>query len=180
MPIPYSDLSESSNLGLAGFLRFQEEPGGKGIRAALFLVTDRGEPIEFSFTRIDIAASFLWREGDARRHAVTSLSKTLFEASSGQPNLILALADEVAPQVFTEDLGVKIPICRVSSRSATIHDPTEMPEMLGDALNLFWVGGQPESDDPARHLLEALRIRQLLIEPFDRAEVGLNEAFNMS
>lgn len=180
MPIPFSDLSESSNLGLAAFLRFQDEPGGKGLRAALFLITDRGEPIEFSFTRIDIGASFLWREGDAKRHAVANLSKKLFEATSGLPCLILALEDEVAPQVFAEDLSVNIPICRVSSKTDTIQDPSESAESLGDTLSLFWAGGQPESDDPARSLLEALRVRQLLTEPFDRAEIGLNEAFKIS
>lgn len=180
MPIPFRDLSESTNLGLAAFLRFIEEPEGKGIRSAIFLITDRGEPIEFSFTRIEIGASFLWREGDAKRHAVVNLCKKMFEATSGVPSLILALEDEVAPQVFAEDLSVNIPICRVSSKTTTIHDPTEMAEALGDTLSLFWVGGQPESDDPARNLLEALQIRQLLTEPFDRAEVGLNEAFKIT
>ena len=180
MPIPFNDLTGEADLGLAGFLRFQEEPNGKGMRAALFLITSRGEPIEFSFTRIDIAASFLWRTGDASRYAVAELCKTLFEASSKQPSLILALAEEVAPQVFTEELEVHVPICRVSSLSATVHATTEIPEVLTDTLNLFWVRGQPELESPPRQLLEALRVRQLLTEPFDRAVIGLEEAFYSS
>ncbi|MCI0563868.1 MAG: hypothetical protein MN733_35795 [Nitrososphaera sp.] len=178
MPIPFNDLADDSDLGLAGFLRFQEESDGKGIRAALFIITSRGAPIEFSFTRIGIAPSFLWREGDAARHAVTTLSKAMFEASSKKPSLILALAEEVAPQVFTEDLEVRVPICRVSSLSTTVHATAEIPEILTDTINLFWVGDRPAADSQCRQLLEALRVRKLLTEPFDRAAVGLQEAFN--
>ena len=180
MPIPFNDLAEDLGLGLAGYLRFEEEPNGRGMRGALFMTTSRGEPIEFSFTRIDVAASFLWRAGDAIRHAVASLSKVLFEACSKQPALILALAEEVAPQVFSEDLHVGIPICRVSSLGASIHAPTEIPENVTDTLSLIWVGEQPDAESSTRRLLEALRVRQLLTEPFERASVGIEEGFSGS
>lgn len=180
MPIPFNDLAEDSDLGLAAFLRFEEEPNRRGMRGALFLVTSRGVPVEFSFTRIDVAASFLWRAGDARRHAIANLSKVLFEACSRQPDLILALADEVAPQVFTEDLHVGIPICRVSSLGANTHATTEVSENLSDTPGLFWVDEQPDAGSSTCQLLEALRLRQLLTEPFERASVGLEEAFNDS
>ena len=178
MPIPFRDLSDNIDLGLAGFLRFEEEPGGKGIRAALFMITSRGEPIEFSFTRIGIGRSFLWRPGEDRRHAVTALAKALFEASSNQPTLLLALADETPPRVFTEDLAVQVPLCRVGSLDATVHAATEHPELVAEMTNLFWVGRQPDPESPARLLLEALRGRQLLTEPFERAAVGLGEAYS--
>ena len=178
MPIPFNDLAEESDLGLAGFLRFEEEPGGRGMRGALFIITSRGEPIEFSFTRIDVAASFLWRAGDASRHAIASLSKTLFGACSKQPALILVLAEEVAPQVFTEDLHVSIPICRVSSQGTNVHAINEIPETLSNTVSLFWVSESPEEGSPPRLLLDALRVRQLLTEPFERASVGLDEAFS--
>ena len=166
MPIPFRDLSEKADLGLAGFLRFEEEPDGHGVRAALFSITSLGEPVEFSFTRIEVAGSFLWRAGDAHRHAVTALSKALFEASFRQPTLLLALAEEVPPRVFTEDLEVQVPTCRLASRdtavnAATVHAATESLELITDTTNLFWVRGPPESDSPARRLIEMLQGRQL-------------------
>ena len=137
-------------------------------------------PIEFSFSRIDAAASFLWRSGDARRHSIGNLSKALFEACSRPPALILAIAEEVAPQVFTEDLRVGIPICRISSVGSNIYAPTEIPENLSDTISLFWVDEQPEEGSSTRQLLEALQAHQLLTEPFERASVGLEEAFGDS
>ena len=178
MPIPFRDLSDDTDLGLAGFLRFEEEPGGKGIRAALFLITSRGEPIEFSFTRVSLGRSFLWRSGEDRRHAVAALAKALFEAVSNQPALLLALADETPPRVFTEDLEVQVPLCRVASQDATVHAATEHLELITDTTNLFWVGGPPGPESPARLLLETLKGKQLLTEPFERAAVGLREAYD--
>src|SRR6266542_2301820 len=77
MAVPFRDLTEREELGLAGYLRFVDEPDARGIRAALFFVNGRGEPVEFSFSRIDVPASFLWRAGEARRQAITALAKSL-------------------------------------------------------------------------------------------------------
>ena len=178
MPVPFRDLNDDADLGLAGFLRFEEESSGKGIRAALFLMTGRGEPVEFSFTRIDVAGSFLWRAGEAHQHAVTALSKALFESVSRKPTLLLVLAGEVPPRVFTEDLEVQVPMCRIASPDVTVDAATEHPELLNEAINLFWIGKPPQIESPARQLLEALCNRQLLTEPFERASAGLREASN--
>ena len=177
MSVPFRDLAESEELGLAGYLRFVEEPDAKGIRAALFCVNSRGEPIDFSFTRIDVAASFLWRLGDARRHAVTALCKALFAACPKEPALLLSLADEVSPRVFTEDIEVRIPLCRVAEAGA-IHSPSESSEALAETVHLFWVGETPAPESQARRLLEALHSRQLSTEPFERAATGVEEAFS--
>ena len=179
MPVPFRDLSDDFDLGLAGFLRFEDEPGGRGIRAALFYMTSRGEPIEFGFTRIDVAGPSLWRAGDARRHAVTALSKALFEASRSRPTLLLALAEEVPARVFGEDLEVHVPTCRVASPD-TVADASDddSTELLTDDINLFWTGELPGADSQARLLLAVLQSRRLLTEPFERASVGLEEAFN--
>lgn len=179
MPVPFRDLMEDEPLGLAGYLRFVEEPGARGIRAALFYVNGRGEPIDFSFSRIDTPASFLWRTGEMRRRAVTALAKALFVASAKKPTLLLVLADEVSPRVFTEDLVVEVPLCRVAGDGTTVHASNESQEWLAEAVHLFWVGEQPEAESPARRLLEVLHGRQLSTEPFERATIGLEEAFRL-
>ena len=178
MAVPFRDRGEEhEDLGLAGYLMFVEEPDSKGIRGALFCVNGRGEPVDFSFSRIDVASSFLWRAGDARRHAITALSKALFTASSVQPTLLLSLADEVPPRVFTEDIEVHLPLCRVAAPGAIAHSVNESAESLGEALHLFWVGEPPEPDSAARRLLDALNARQLATEPFERSAAGVEEAF---
>jgi len=178
MPIPFRDRATQKELGLAGYLRFVDEGDSKGIRGALFCVNGRGEPVEFSFSRIDLGRAFLWRPGDARRRAVTQLCKALFTACSVRPDLLLALADEVPPRVFTEDLQVDLPLCRIATSGATIHSVDELRESLGEELHLFWVGIPPAAESAGRKLLDALNTRKLVAEPFERAAVGIEEAFS--
>jgi len=177
MPIPFRDLSEEADLGLAGYLRFVEEPDGKGIRAALFLVNGRGEPIDFTFNRVEIARPFLWRAGEPRRHALRALSKSLFTACAKEPVLLLALAEDVPPRVFTDDIEVMVPLCRIARQSGLPHAASEILESLGDSLELYWVGQAPPLDSATRRVLDCLRSRQSLTEPFDRAAAGIEEAF---
>jgi len=176
MPIPFRDLSEEQGSGIACFLRFVEEDG-KGIRAALFLVSSRGEPLDFCFTRVDLHNSFLWRQGDARRHAVTSIVKVLFQSSIRVPTLVLALADEVPPRVFVDDIHINVPLCRVSTADLTVQAVSEDLERVPDSVNLIWVTERPGPESDARKLLDALSARQILVEPFERAATGLEEAF---
>lgn len=180
MSIPFRDLREEAPSGLIGFLRFIEEEGGRGLRAALFLVNSRGEPLDFSFARVDVHASFLWRQGEAHRLAVASLARTLFIAAANVPQLLVTLAVEVPPAVFTEDMGVAIPLCRVAEASALAYGAAESIEELPDAQHIFWVGVPPEPDSVARCLLDALVARQGLLEPFERAARGLQEAYAMT
>ncbi len=177
MPIPFRDLREDDCLDLAGYLRFIGEEDGRGIRAALFLVNARGEPIDFAFSRMDVSASFLWRTGEAKRNAVSRLAATLFEACPRVPCLLLALSAEVHPRVFTEDLLVDVPVCRVADTEDVPRALSETAESLSGQVHLFWVAKPAEESSPARRLLDALQARQILTEPFDRAARGIEEAF---
>ena len=178
LPVPFRDLTAGEESGVAGYLRFIDEPDGKGIRGALFIVSSRGEPLDFSFTRIDVHSSFLWRAGEARRQAVTALTKTLFQAATRVPTIILALADEVPPRVFTEDVEVGVPLCRVITAEMAVQAASEEKEQLSDSVDLFWVNGRPLPESPARSLIDALNGRHLLTEPFERASIGIQEVFS--
>ncbi len=147
------------------------------MHGALFLVNSRGEPMDFSFARVDVHASFLWRPGESRRQAVVALSRTLFTAATNVPHLLVALAEEVPAAVFTEDLAVAIPLCRLAGPTALAYASTESMEELPGAHHLFWVGPPPGIGSDARGLLAALVARQGLVEPFERAALGLQEAF---
>ena len=181
MPVPFRDLTgDAEDLGLAGYLRFIDEPGSRGVRGCLFCVNARGEPIDFSFSRVDAPASFLWRAGDTKRRSVTALTKALFEACSKTPTLLLTKADEAPVRVFEEDLTVRLPLCRVAGVDTDNHMPMDAIEPLSDAVHLFWIGDPPPTDSPARRLLEVLNGRGLATEPFERAAMGLDEVFSAS
>ena len=177
MPVPFRDLRDEDSLGLAGYLRFISEDDGRGVRGALFLVNARGEPVDFAFSRIDVPASFLWRAGEAKRHAIASLAAVLFHACPKAPSVLLALSDEVHPRLFTEDLVVEVPLCRVAEGDTVPYSVDESVDALSGRLHLFWVGQTPDGDSPARRVLSALQSRQLTTEPFERAAKGIDEAF---
>ena len=178
MPIPFRDLGDEAHSGVAGYLRFVDEPDGKGVRGAMFTMSTRGEPLEFSFTRIDVRLSVLWRAGEARRSAVVPLAKVLFEAATRVPDVVLALAEETPPRVFTEDLEVQVPLCRVAAGDRGPMAFSEESERISDSLTLVWVNGFPPPEGPGRKTIDLLNSRHLLLEPFTRAEKGLEEGFS--
>ena len=47
MPIPYRDVDDIEELGLAAYLRIMAAGDKSGYAGALFVINARGEPIEF-------------------------------------------------------------------------------------------------------------------------------------
>ena len=165
------------DVGLVGYLRFVTEEQSASVRGALFIINGRGEPVDFSFSRVGIQASFLWRSGEAHRHAVRTLCASLFSSCAKEPSLLLARAEEVPPLLLSEDLEVKVPTARVSSDSSPTHAVSEIQEDLPGELHMYWVNSVPQPDSQARQLVNLLVGRGLFLEPFDRAAQGIDVAF---
>ena len=177
MPVPFEDLREGEPSGAVGFLRFVDEAGGKGTRGALFLTSGRGEPLDFCFTRVDVHHSFLWRRDEARRQAVTALVKVLFQAANRVPALILALANEIPPQLFVDDIQVRVPLCLIAVSETPLQVDAEVSQSAGE-LSLTWATEPPDDESEAIRLLRGFMRRRDPLEPFERAAAGLEEAFN--
>ena len=176
MPIPFRDLGEDEPSGAAAYLRFIDEPNGKGIRGALFIMSPRGDPLEFSSTRIDVPSGVLWRARPTRSRALASLAKALFESTSRVPQVVFALAKETPVEVFSEDLNVQVPLCRVGGHDAG-PAAAEEAQHPSDSVSLLWVNGPPEAGGASAKMIEVLESRKLLLEPFNRAALGIQEAF---
>jgi hypothetical protein len=182
MPIPFRDADELESLGTAGFLRFLPAEGGSGYYGALFLVNGRSEPVEFSYNRIDVPQRFLWRAQDLRRHVVRRLATSLFEICPRVPSVLLCLAEEVDAELFTDEIKVTIPVARVAEESALVGQAAdERREVIPEErpVQLFWFGEFPPEDAPARRLVAHLGARGLLLEPFERAAMGLREVYRL-
>jgi hypothetical protein len=182
MPIAFRDVDELESLGSAGFLRFVSFDDGNGYLGALFLVNARSEPVEFSYNRIDVPQRFLWRSQDLRRHVVRRLVTSLFEICPRVPAVLLCLAEEVDAELFTDEVQVAIPVARVAEEAALVGQAAdEEREVIPEErpVQVFWIGGRPHEDEPARRLVAHLARRGLLLEPFERAATGLREVYRL-
>ncbi len=180
MPIPYRDADEVEEWGEAGFLKIESSSVGSGYLGALFLINARGEPVEFTYNRIEAPHTFLWRQDDIRRHAERRLTASLLAICPRIPRILLCLAEEVGSDLFCRDIQLSIPVCRIAPViRATAYSGSETQDRIqaSEAMNLFWFPGKPLDDSIELRLLRELTSRGLLLEPFERASVGLREVY---
>jgi hypothetical protein len=177
MPISYRYDDELERLGTAAFLRIEDDPSG--FRGALFVVDARGEPLEFAYNRVEVVKRFLWGAEQLQRHAARRLVTTLFDVCPRVPSLLLCRADEVGPELFSNDVQVAIPVARLADEASVVGQAAseQLEPIVGAGLQAFWSGESPAEDSPERALLGELVRRGLLVEPFDRAAVGLSEVY---
>ena len=172
--VPFKDAAELDAGGTAAFLRIVR---GDPSRGALFQVNARGAPVEFTYNRMDLPSAVLWRPQQLEREAAKALAASLFEAARRTPLVLLCLAAEVDAALFTEDLEVQIPVCRVAVGDALPSAAgSERVESGEETAHLFWRPAMPSAESPPRRLVAALTSRGLLLEPFERALAGLYEA----
>lgn len=167
MPIPFEDLSERDGADSVAWLRFVDEEGGQGIRAALFETSSFGEPLSFSFARTDrrVPASSFAKPADRRDAAVFSLAKNLFQSATGTPAALFGLADEIPLWVATDGLRLGLPFCRV------ILGGESGPQLL-------WATEPPGGGSRAELICDSVMRRDDPFEAFARAAQCLNRAFD--
>ena len=175
MSVPFKDAAELDAGGTAAFLRILR---GDPSRGALFQVNARGAPVEFTYNRVDLPSAALWRPEQLEREAAKALAASLFEAARRTPLVLLCLGAEVDAALFSEDLEVQIPVCRVAVGEDALPNAASSERADSDDVtaHLFWRPALPSAESPPRRLVTALTSRGLLLEPFERALAGLDEA----
>lgn len=176
MSIPFRS-SDDSDTRAAGFLRVIRDTGG-GYDGVLFVMSAKGEPLEFVYSRIETPRTLLWRRHDITRRAARELTTALFGAATSRPSVIFAKADEVEPGFFITEVETPVATCRISAQMASVSTAAgEQGEDLdAEGLHLLWSSGSPPEGSAERSLVEDLQSTGLLTEPFERAEAGLREA----
>jgi len=180
MPIPYRDADDLNDLGNAAYLKIEPSSAGSEYLGALFLINARGEPIEFTYNRIEMPHTFLWRQADIRRHAERKLTASLLLVCPRTPRILLCLAEEVGSELFCQDIQLSIPVCRIApALKATAYSAEETVQAAetSEPMHLFWFPSRPQDDSLELRLLHQLTSRGLLLEPFKRGSVGLGEVY---
>ncbi|MPZ15572.1 MAG: hypothetical protein GEU73_14320 [Chloroflexi bacterium] len=180
MPVPFQNVDDIEELGPAGFLKVERSADGAMYRGALFQINGRGEPLEFTYNRLEVPRPLFWRRTDLRRHAERRLISSLLAMCKCEPRLLLCLADEVGSALFSQDLRMAVPAARIGrpvSAAARINEETGEILEESEPPNLSWIPGPPPEGSRDRRLLDRLSRYGLLLEPFDRAAIGLREAY---
>lgn len=177
MPIPFRDADDVEELGAAAFLKVERLADGSGYLGALFSMDARGEPLEFTYNRIEVPHSFLWRPADLKRHADRRLTASLLRRCSVTPRLLLCLADEVGSELFGRDILVEVPVGRIGQPLPAIESASGSDDAGPEPPHLFWQPGAPAEDSIERRLFDRLSAHGLLLEPFERATFGLREVY---
>ena len=168
MPVPFTNLTEGNRLRVAGFIRFVDEPDGRGIRGALFLASDAGKPLEFCFSRVAVDhSSDLEPSNDAKAAAVASLASRLFQETRRTPQAVFGLDDELPAQIFNANIQAEIPLCRLSTSFTSAQ-----------SFNTLWTHTPPVPGSEPHQLCQALVNRQDALQIFNRIDDGLAEAFD--
>ncbi|MBV9579017.1 MAG: hypothetical protein JO057_10540 [Chloroflexi bacterium] len=178
MPIPFGDVDDADGLGSAAFLKLERSPDNACCLGALFVMSARGEPLEFGYNRVRVPHAFLWRPADLRRHTDRRLTSSLLSVCSQQPRLLVCLASEVGAELFGLDLRIELSVARVREPVRKVDRETgEVLEDSGDPLHVVWQPAPPEDGSHERRLFEHLATHSLLLEPFERAALGLQEVY---
>jgi len=77
---------------------------------------------------------------------------------------------------------VSIPVCRLALASEAIsYADVETRDTVyaSKPLQVFWFPGRPAEDSIELRLLRLLATRGLLLEPFERASIGLREVYRV-
>ncbi|MYC64352.1 MAG: DEAD/DEAH box helicase [Caldilineaceae bacterium SB0661_bin_34] len=163
-------------VGVAGWLRFVPTVDGSAVRAALLLMAFEPDCKEFSFTQSRTDAE---RDPFHRTHPkiLCEAAEVLVRFAELRPALLFALAAEVPSGLLERSFGlnplsclVKVSVPGGDGRFGSTPESFESAELL-------WEAGEPKQGSVAFNLLETLRERSLVTEPFRLAGAGLEEAF---
>jgi hypothetical protein len=181
MAIPFSDVEEPDSLGSAAFLKVERSTDDGCCLGALFIISARGEPLEFAYNRVRLPQPYLWRKNDLRSYTERRLTRSLLSVCSQQPRLLVCLANEVSSSLFSQGLQVEVPVVRVSEElpARRSMDPVtgEVFEDQDVQPQVVWQPAPPDDSSTACLLWEHLTAHGLLFEPFERAAVGLREVY---
>jgi hypothetical protein len=88
----------------------------------------------------------------------------------------------VGSELFCQDIHVSIPVCRLAPANAAVSSPSEETKdtlSAAEPMQVFWFPGKPAEDSLELRLLHLLATRGILLEPFERAAIGLREVYRV-
>ena len=176
--MPFLDIASGEDPAPVAYLRFVGEADGRGLRGCMFVVSMQGDPLEFCCTRVDLPTGPLWSRGPALRRAVAELARALFQAGSLRPGAVFCLSAETPQEVFSQDIEAQVPVCQVSVGPGGNSPGTYAGPGEGRSVSLYWQNDPAPAGSGDGPLGRYLASPHRLMEPFERAGLGLEEVFS--
>jgi hypothetical protein len=186
VPIPFHDVGDVDELGSAGFFKIEtlrgNQPATVGAVAGLLVINARGEPLEFAYNRVELRHPVLWGDRVARCHLQRRLVASLLSVCSHNPRLLVGLEDEIDADVFGRELRLEVSIVRIGTvvpgERVVDYTTGEVLDEPSPLIPVVWQPEQPLDGSSAYRLFGRLRAHGLLLEPFERASLGLREVYS--
>ena len=118
------------------------DAAGRGYRGALFQINARGEPVEFTYNRVETPEQLPLAAGrPAPRRAAHPDRLAARTACPRVPRVIYCLAAEMPSELFCQEIETSVLVCRIAaSLETTSYSTLEAAEVLERPapLHLFW------------------------------------------
>ena len=176
MPITFRETKSSLHQTSVAWLRFVDDVKSKSILAGLLESSVDGEPLGFSIAHVAVPESPTALQHIARQKLVSSLAKSLFQASVTSPVLLIGLKGEISSQGF-DDCDLTLPLCCIDSKLLHYENFNSSKEFYRVKLLYSWITNPPSQGSEANRLfLEMLKL-QAPFKPLRRIVNGIARAF---
>lgn len=165
MAIPYRPLAKAATASLAAYLEVVWDRQSGRFLGGLLVADGCGRPVEFVHNYADAPSGLLWAESEVRRVAVQAIVHGLFDACGKSPALLFGRDALGSTRYCGEELSPSIPFAIVTSGESD------------GQVALAWTSQPPAPGTVASGLLDELKRRDLLSEPFARVERALREVY---
>lgn len=157
------------------WLRLIEEKPGEGDFAVLFQTSYTGEPLGFSFTRIERQPSDEKRARFRQENLLTVVSAQLC-ASTISPRLVISFADEISKKSLNETEIGSVPVCSIRTDDSETRVGAIRSENAEERFVVRWLTDLPDQETDANRLLCEVLEWANPLEPFERVVAGLSVA----
>lgn len=163
MAVPYRKSRATLEDGCAAYLDVVAGHDG-ALLGAILLMDGRGRPLEFVHNRTEPPGGWMWPDELQRKASVAAVAHSLFDACRHDPDLLACKHTLGTLDYVRSDIAPSIPMLMVS--------PNDEGEIVWQ-----WVNDPPTPGMKAYTLAPQLEARGFLLEPFSRAETGLQELY---
>lgn len=163
-----------------GFFRVRPSTTGHEHYGALFIVNGALEPVELCVTMVDTKHLSLWGTTDHNERICAALLRDAIRTVQTRPDVVIVHGDEVPQGALDTAVPAGMDACRTAPGGVAVEpgSGTAVDEsLLPYGITLAWHRRVPPADSLPATIVRSHAVSGALHEPFERAWLGLNEAF---